>query len=349
MKRVEAGTLSLDEYATCTAEDAKVMEVKMYIQKGERMKIRDLLYGALLESDNDAAAVIGSHIGGSKAGFAALMNAQAELLGCKNTHFENANGLIEGYLHSTPHDFALIAREAFKYDEIRKICQTKKYQMPGIKLRPGGWTAELTNPFFYAHKKDKAPYKTYNIQGGKTGTWDYSNASLLEVAEISGHQIITVVMKAPLDKRYSDTRKLLNYARSVFKERAALERAVAARIEKMEKEHQKESQNEYIRKVDKLPVAKQFFAYLNGIFRASCVKIEDAYKTKSDDVALRWEKRPGADGYVILRSTDGGEYTKVGNTESGDVTRFRDETVEKNHVYKYFVRAYRGENLFPCL
>lgn len=349
MKRIETGALSMDDYAVCTPEDTKVMEVKMYLKAGERMKIRDLLYAALLESDNDAAAILGSHLGGSKAGFAALMNEQAKWLGCKNTYFTNANGLIEGNLHSTPYDMALIAREAFKYDEIRKICQTRKYKMPSTKLRPGGWTAELTNPFFTAHKKDKTPFKTYNIQGGKTGTWDYSNASLLEVANLNGHEIITVVMKAPLNKRYMNTRRLLNYANTVFRERDAMERAAAVRVQKAEEKLNTPSKNQYVREIDKSPVARQFFGFVNGIFRESCVELKDAYKTRSGEVALKWEKRPGADGYVVFRSVDGGEYVKVNNTESGDVIRFRDETVEKNHVYKYFVRAYRGENLWPCL
>jgi D-alanyl-D-alanine carboxypeptidase len=263
--------------------------------------------------------------------------------------FTNANGLIEGNLHSTPYDMALIAREAFKYKELRKICQTKKYKMPSTKLRPGGWTAELTNPFFYPKKHDKAPNKTYNIQGGKTGTWDYSNASLLEVAEFNGHQIITMVMKAPLNKRYSNTRRLLNYAKSVFKERAAIEKVIKEKEAKNAANAKVEPYNEYIREIDKSKIAKTFFGLLNKLFRDSCMELDSAYKTKSDDVSLTWEKRPGADGYIVLRSTDGGGYEKVYNTESGDVTKFRDETVEKNHVYRYFVRAYRGDILLPCV
>ena len=84
----------------------------MYLKAGDRLTMRELLYGLLLESGNDAAACIAVHISGSIEGFAELMNRRAGELGLENTHFVNPHGLnAEGH-YSSARDLALIMAEA---------------------------------------------------------------------------------------------------------------------------------------------------------------------------------------------------------------------------------------------
>lgn len=68
-------------------------QVHLGMSKGDRFYLKDLLYSLMLESHNDSAVAIAEHIGGSVEGFAKLMNAKAEKLGCADTHFITPNGL----------------------------------------------------------------------------------------------------------------------------------------------------------------------------------------------------------------------------------------------------------------
>lgn len=171
MKYIDEGKLSLDTEVTATKADVNLVETRIYLQVGEKMKVKYLLRGALIESGNDAAAALGEAVAGDRASFAKVMNKEAARLGCTDTHFVNANGIKDKEHYTTAHDMALIARAAFKYKYLQKICQTKSCHLPATNIYCRRYL-QLTNPFFYKHGKVKKPYKTYNIVAGKTGTWD---------------------------------------------------------------------------------------------------------------------------------------------------------------------------------
>lgn len=103
----------------------------IYLNLGEHITLRNLLYGLLLASGNDAAVAIAEHIGGSVEAFCAMMTERAAELGCENTVFVNPNGLpAEGH-HTTAYDLALIAREAMKHETFREIVSTRRASIPG--------------------------------------------------------------------------------------------------------------------------------------------------------------------------------------------------------------------------
>ena len=121
---------NLDDVVTVGRNAYGVPGTSIYLNLGERITLRDLLYGLLLASGNDAAVAIAEHIGGSVEAFCAMMTERAAELGCENTVFVNPNGLpAEGH-HTTAYDLALIAREAMKNETFREIVSTQRASIP---------------------------------------------------------------------------------------------------------------------------------------------------------------------------------------------------------------------------
>ena len=102
----------------------------IYLQIGEKMQLKDLLYGLMRRSGNDAAIEISYHIAGNTTNFVSLMNEKAVELGMNHTHFINPHGLEnekeEGNI-STAYDMALLMRYALLNDTFKEIIHTKSY------------------------------------------------------------------------------------------------------------------------------------------------------------------------------------------------------------------------------
>lgn len=102
----------------------------MGIKQGEIFSVENLLYGLILPSGNDAAIVLAEAVSGNVDDFVVLMNSKANEIGCLNTHFSNPHGFYDESHYSTPYDMALILKYAMKYDEFKKIAQTKSWELP---------------------------------------------------------------------------------------------------------------------------------------------------------------------------------------------------------------------------
>lgn len=114
---VEAGDEILDAYGS-----------SIYLKPKEKMSIRDLLYGLMLRSGNDAALVLAKNTAGSIEGFVRLMNDTALMIGMHDSTFSNPHGLDEETQNkSTVYDMCLLMKEAMQNDEFKKITSTKKY------------------------------------------------------------------------------------------------------------------------------------------------------------------------------------------------------------------------------
>ena len=106
---------------------------KIYISEGEKISVKELLYGLTLASANDCAVALAEHISGSTEKFAALMNEKANSLGCKNTNFVNPNGLYDVNHKTSAYDLALIMQELTKHNEYKEISTTPSYVMAANK------------------------------------------------------------------------------------------------------------------------------------------------------------------------------------------------------------------------
>ena len=111
-------------------EVLKMYGTNIYIEVGEKIKLKDLIYGLLLRSGNDASVVIAKEIAGDETKFVRLMNKKAKELGMTNTIFKNPHGLDENNKnYSTAKDMAILSQYAYKNKIYRKISSTKKYEV----------------------------------------------------------------------------------------------------------------------------------------------------------------------------------------------------------------------------
>ena len=120
---IESGRL--DETVTVSANAQAQEGSSIYLRTGERIILKDLVYGLMLNSGNDAAVAIAEHMSGSEDKFAELMTKRAKELGAVNTSFKNPNGLDEQGHYTTAYDLALIAAYAMKNEEFKKTVSTK--------------------------------------------------------------------------------------------------------------------------------------------------------------------------------------------------------------------------------
>ena len=188
---------------------------------GEKMSIKDLLYGLMLNSANEAANVLGEHISGSIEEFAKLMNKKASELGCTNTHFVNTNGMHNDNHYTTAEDLAKIAIYCMQNEEFRKIVSTVEYKLPSTDLYPQNDrimknTNLLINP--------QSKYYSEYVIGVKTGFTTQAGNCLVSYAEKDGIELVCVTLKAGSSSssssyRFSDSKSLIEYGFEAFSNR----------------------------------------------------------------------------------------------------------------------------------
>ena len=143
----------------------------IYVQIGEKIKLRDLLYGLMLRSGNDAALAISVAVSGDTDKFVNLMNEKAKKLGMKNTTFNNPSGLDEEKGNfSSAYDMALLMSYAMKNEEFRKITGTRDY------------TVKTNKNVYKWHNKNKLLSSYKYIIGGKTGFTKIAKRTLVTSA-----------------------------------------------------------------------------------------------------------------------------------------------------------------------
>ena len=152
---IEAGNEILKMYGT-----------SIYLSLHEKMKLKDLLYGLMLRSGNDAAIVIANFVGGSEEGFVKLMNKKAKFLGMNNTIFSNSHGLDEvTENYSTAYDMALLSIYASKIPLYREITKTKYYDVK-TNLKSYSWINR--NKFVFTYPLFTTGKTGYTPKAGKT-------------------------------------------------------------------------------------------------------------------------------------------------------------------------------------
>lgn len=150
----------------------------IYLKYGEQISIKDLLYGLMLRSGNDAACALAIHCGGSAEGFVEKMNKKAEELGADNTHFVNPNGLpAEGH-YTTARDLCNISRYAMQNETFRTVVSTTNYN---------GDFRNFTN-------KNKLLNLLDGANGVKTGYTERAGRCLVSSAKRNNMDVVCVVL-----------------------------------------------------------------------------------------------------------------------------------------------------------
>ena len=178
---IEEGDLT--EKITVGEEVLSMYGTNIYIEVGEKMKLRDLLYGLLLRSGNDASVVIAKAIAGSEEKFVNLMNKKAQEIGMKNTIFKNPHGLDEETEnYSTAYDMALLSKYAYKNKTYRNIVSTDKYEVS---------TGKKTYLWYNRNKL----LTTYEYcTGGKNGYTPRAGKTLVTTASKNGLNLTIVTL-----------------------------------------------------------------------------------------------------------------------------------------------------------
>ena len=188
---------NLDEVVTSTVDAADLPGSSlMGLRRGERLTLRQLLYGLLIPSGNDAALAIAIHLAGDPIKFAQMMNAHFDRLGLENSNFVNPHGLDAAGHFSTPRDIVMIAREAMKYAIFAEIVRTKEIELQTVPPRHLVTTNKLLSVM-------------PDAIGIKTGTTDKAGHNLVSAVDRDGHRVYTVVMNTT--DVVTDSQAIYNY------------------------------------------------------------------------------------------------------------------------------------------
>lgn len=167
------------------------------IKPGETLSMRELLYGLLLPSGNDAAAAIAVHMSGNEEAFCKLMNQEAKAVGATDSHFMNPHGLPDENHYTTVYDLYLIFREAFSYPEFREIIGTSTHEASYTDAGNNPTTQTWKNSNRYLSGEAGTP-AGLTVLGGKTGTTKAAGYCLIMASMEAENEepYISVVLKA---------------------------------------------------------------------------------------------------------------------------------------------------------
>jgi D-alanyl-D-alanine carboxypeptidase (penicillin-binding protein 5/6) len=180
---------------------------------GDKVTVRQLLYGLMLPSGCDAAYALADKFGSGSTraarvkSFIGKMNKQAKDLGLTNTKFDSFDGIGNGSNYSTPRDLTKIASSAMKSANFRAIVKTKKYTAKTVTKTGGtrtmaAWTN--TNGLLNSYS---------GTIGVKTGSGPEAKYCLVFAATRNGKTVIgTVLASSSISARESDAKKLMDYA-----------------------------------------------------------------------------------------------------------------------------------------
>lgn len=177
----------------------KVEGTSMGLLDGDLVSFEDLVYGMLLQSGNDAANVTAVKLGGSVEDFAQIMNERAKQIGMENTNFVTPSGLDDENHYSTAYDMALLACEAIKNADFRKICSTSSAR---ISYGNPPYMRTLTN-------HNKLLDSCDGCFGIKTGFTKKSGRCLVSACERNGVTLVCVTLNDPDD--WYDHKSLYEY------------------------------------------------------------------------------------------------------------------------------------------
>ena len=197
---------NLDETIEVSKKAAGTGGSRLGLKAGDKITIRDLLYGLMLRSGNDAAIALAEYAGGSIEGFAELMNKKASELNLTNTHFETPHGLDSDEHYTTAYELSLLSNYALQNSVFAKIVNTKEHT-----ININGYPKALSNT-------NELLGNFEGVYGIKTGFTNGANRCLVTACKRNDIDIICVVLGADTKKfRTQDSIKLINYIFDNFK------------------------------------------------------------------------------------------------------------------------------------
>ncbi len=182
---------------------------------GDKLSVRDCLYGLLLQSANDCANALAEYIAGSNEKFAELMNQKAAELGCVNSHFANPSGLNNPEHYTCAADYAKIMQYAIQNETFRAIDATQVYTHAPISKYPNEDAPE--NTIYAHHHMMRRSFSEYypGVFAGKTGYTTLAGNTLVTACERDGMTLICVILNGH-NSQYRDTKNLFDFGYNSF-------------------------------------------------------------------------------------------------------------------------------------
>ncbi|MBE6139510.1 MAG: D-alanyl-D-alanine carboxypeptidase [Firmicutes bacterium] len=206
---IESG--KLDDIVVIGEEIKSSYGSGIYIKVGEEMTLKDLVYGLMLRSGNDAALAIAKYVGGTVQDFVKMMNDKAKEIGMRNTEFNNPSGLDqEEGNYSTAYDMAILTNYAMKLEDYKTITSTKKYTLTTNK-----------NVYSWINKNKLLSIYKYTT-GGKTGFTEIAKRTLVSTATKENTNLVVVTLNDGND--WQDHQNLFEYGFSNYTNLKILEK-----------------------------------------------------------------------------------------------------------------------------
>ena len=178
----------------------------IYLKEGEKLTVKDLLYGLMLRSGNDSAVALALHLGGTEEHFVKMMNIRAEMLGLNDTHYANPHGLHDENHYTSCYDLCKLGCIAMKNPLFKEIVSTKKITI-----------GEKESQRSIANKK-KILFQYEGGNGIKTGYTRAAGRCLVSAAERKGVQLVAAVLNVP--DMFGVCSSLMDYGFTITENRA---------------------------------------------------------------------------------------------------------------------------------
>ncbi len=200
-ERIEAKKLSFSDIAVCSEHANSMDGSVIWLEAGEKMSVGDLIKSIVIASANDACVMLAEHIAGSEEEFVARMNAEAEKLGLKNTHFVNCVGYDNKDHYSSARDIAIMAAALRRYNYFDDFLLTRLDSVRTGTIRE----TQLLNT-------NKMITYYNGITGLKTGTTDAAGCCFAGTAKRGNMELVAVVLGCSNDSdRFDAAEALLDY------------------------------------------------------------------------------------------------------------------------------------------
>lgn len=196
-RELHEGRISMSDMVPISVKAWQTKGSRTFVREGSTVSVENLLKGVIIQSGNDASVALAEFVAGSEDAFVDIMNQQAQILGMKNTHFENATGLPSPDHFSTAHDLALLA-EAIIYDypENYPLYTEKHFTYNNIR-QPN---------------RNTLLWRDDSVDGLKTGHTEEAGYCLVASAKRNETRLIAVVMGTNSEQaRAQEVQKMLNY------------------------------------------------------------------------------------------------------------------------------------------
>ena len=198
---------NLDDEVVVSSKAGGIGGSRLGLKKGDKITVKNLLYGLMLCSGNDAAVALAEKVGGSVKEFANKMNEKAKELKLKNTHFVTPHGLDDPEHYTTAYELAVLTNYAMSNETFAKIVGTKNYT-----VLINGYSKDIKNTNELLGYLD-------GVKGVKTGFTNNAGRCLVTCVKRGDFEIITIVLGADTKKiRTEDSIKLIEYTYKNYKQ-----------------------------------------------------------------------------------------------------------------------------------